>query len=82
MLFAGYFGSLSDKKGRRFVLMTSTFGNALGTLAYILTHQFSDFFGVTLLFIGSIIRGSLGGETVLIAAAQAYISDCTTPASR
>ncbi|KAI9471937.1 MAG: major facilitator superfamily domain-containing protein [Benjaminiella poitrasii] len=82
MLFASYYGTLSDRKGRRLVLMISSFGNIILMLSYIATIQFTDIFGISLLFIIPVIRGILAGDSVLIAAAQAYISDCTTPSER
>src|SRR5438046_2652500 len=71
--FAPVLGRLSDKYGRRPVLLASLLGTALGFL--ILG------FATTLwmLFLGRIIDGISGGN---ISTAQAYISDVTTPENR
>ncbi|CAO3624443.1 unnamed protein product [Mucor hiemalis] len=82
LLLAGYYGALSDRKGRRLVLNISCLGNILLILSYILTIKFPGIFGISLLFIVPVIRGLMAGDNVLIATAQAYISDCTTASGR
>src|SRR5438874_11189211 len=69
LVFAPVLGRLSDKYGRRPVLLTSLLGTALGFL--ILG------FATTLwmLFLGRIIDGISGGN---ISTAHAYIADVTT----
>src|SRR5436190_1143854 len=73
LVFAPVLGRLSDKYGRRPVLLTSLLGTALGFL--ILG------FATTLwmLFLGRIIDGISGGN---ISTAQAYIADVTTKEDR
>lgn len=82
LLLAGYYGALSDRKGRRLVLKISCFGNILLILSYIITIKFPGTFGISLLFITPVVRGLMAGDNVLIATAQAYISDCTTANTR
>ncbi|KAI8092338.1 major facilitator superfamily domain-containing protein [Gilbertella persicaria] len=82
LLSASYYGSLSDRKGRRIVLLISSLGSMMTMIAYIMTIQYTHIFGISLLFIAPIIRGLFGGDNILIVTAQAYISDCTTPKSR
>ncbi|KAI7907133.1 major facilitator superfamily domain-containing protein [Cokeromyces recurvatus] len=82
MLFADYYGTLSDRKGRRLVFIISGFGNAILILSYIVTIKYTNIFGVSLLFIAPVMRGILAGDAVLFATAHAYISDCTTPLER
>jgi len=69
LIFAPVLGRLSDKHGRRPVLLASLLGTALGF--FILG------FATTLwmLFLGRIIDGVSGGN---ISTAQAYIADVTT----
>src|SRR6266853_1417603 len=73
LIFAPVLGRLSDKHGRRPVLLASLLGTALGF--FILG------FATTLwmLFIGRIIDGISGGN---ISTAQAYIADVTTKEDR
>src|SRR5437868_11520704 len=73
LIFAPVLGRLSDKHGRRSVLLASLLGTALGF--FILG------FATTLwmLFLGRIIDGVSGGN---ISTAQAYIADVTTKENR
>jgi len=73
LLFAPILGRLSDKYGRRPILLISLLGTCLGFL--ILG------FATTLwmLFVGRIIDGISGGN---ISTAQAYIADVTTKENR
>ncbi|HMH45563.1 MAG TPA: MFS transporter, partial [Pyrinomonadaceae bacterium] len=73
LIFAPVLGRLSDKHGRRPVLLASLLGTALGF--FILG------FATTLwmLFLGRIIDGVSGGN---ISTAQAYIADVSTPENR
>ncbi|KAG2194642.1 hypothetical protein INT47_002326 [Mucor saturninus] len=50
--------------------------------AYIITMKYQHIFGVSLLFIAPVLRGILAGDTVVSAAVQSYISDCTTSTER
>jgi len=73
LIFSPVLGRLSDKHGRRPVLLFSLLGTSLGFLVMG--------FATTLwmLFIGRIIDGISGGN---ISTAQAYIADVTTPENR
>lgn len=82
LFLATYYGALSDRKGRRPVLLISGIGGLFTMTCYILTIKYYEFFGITLLFLAPVVKGILAGDTVLIAAANAYITDCTTPKER
>ncbi|OBZ88855.1 putative membrane protein C14C4.07 [Choanephora cucurbitarum] len=82
LLSAGFLGSLSDRKGRRFVILISGLGNIILMIAYLVTISYAHIFGISLLYIAPMIRGLVGGDNVLVVTAQAYISDCTSPTKR
>lgn len=72
-LFAPLIGSLSDKYGRRPVLLLSLFAFAIDYLVLALAPT------VVWLFVGRIIAGVTGAS---ISTAMAYISDVSTPENK
>ena len=66
-------GRLSDRVGRRPVLLISILGSAVGYFIMGYGHS------LALLFVGRIIDGASGGN---VSAAQAYIADITRPEER
>ena len=72
-IFAPFVGNLSDKFGRRPIILLSLFGF---TLDYILLALAPT---ITWLFIGRIIAGITGAS---ITTASAYIADISTPENR
>src|SRR5437870_7835132 len=70
LLFKPILGRLSDKYGRRPILLISLLGTAAGFLMLGLAQA------LWMLFMGRIIDGISGGN---ISTAQAYIADVTTP---
>ncbi len=73
IIFTPVLGKLSDRFGRRPVLMLSLAGTALGFVLMGLAHS------LLLLFVARIISGITGGN---ISIPQAYIADVTTPETR
>lgn len=73
LIFAPILGRLSDKYGRRPVLLASLLGTALGFLVLGFATT------LLMLFVGRIIDGISGGN---ISTAQAYIADVTTKEDR
>ena len=73
LIFAPVLGRLSDKYGRRPILLISLLGTSLGFL--ILGFATT----LLMLFVGRIIDGISGGN---ISTAQAYIADVTTKENR
>jgi MFS family permease len=71
--FAPVWGRLSDRIGRRPVLLISITTSCIGYLLFALSHS------LTLLFVSRIVAG-VGGAN--IGTAQAYIADTTTPENR
>ncbi len=72
-IFSPILGHLSDRVGRRPVLLLSIIGTSIGFLAMGLAHA------LWLLFVARIIDGISGGN---ISTAQAYIADITPPEER
>lgn len=73
IIFVPILGRLSDRFGRRPILIVSLIGTAVGFL--IMGWATS----LTLLFVARIVDGASGGN---IATAQAYIADVSTPENR
>ncbi len=68
-----FWGSLSDRIGRKPVMLVST----LGACAAYLLFAFSGSFAM--IFLSRLVAGTMGGN---ISTAQAYIADVTTPDRR
>ncbi|MEX2601827.1 MAG: MFS transporter [Balneolaceae bacterium] len=73
LIFSPIWGTLSDRIGRRPIMLMSTFG---AVIAYII-FGFAE--TLTVLFLSRIVAGVMGGN---ISTAQAYISDVTSTADR
>lgn len=72
-LFTPFWGRLSDRVGRRPVLLYSIFGTAIGYVFFAVAHT------LPLLFAARFVDGVTGGN---ISVAQAYLSDVTPPEER
>jgi DHA1 family tetracycline resistance protein-like MFS transporter len=75
-------GAISDRKGRRPVLIVSQIGSVIGfvLLGWVSLQSWRmTGFGLALIYVSRIIDGLSGGN---ISTAQAYISDVTTPENR
>src|SRR6187200_3245598 len=72
-LFAPVIGNLSDKYGRRPILLSSLLGFGIGYLFLALAPSYGW------LFIGRIIAGITGASFIT---ASAYIADVSTPETR
>ncbi|WP_338730031.1 MFS transporter [Haladaptatus sp. DJG-WS-42] len=72
-MFAPILGQLSDRRGRRPVILLSVLGSAIAWTLFGLAE------GLFLLFVSRMLAGAMGGN---IAAAQAYVADVTPPEER
>lgn len=75
-------GALSDRFGRRPVLILSQIGSAVGyvLLGWVSLQEWRvSTFGLVLIYLSRVIDGVSGGN---VSTAQAYISDVTTPQTR
>ncbi len=73
LIFTPILGRLSDKHGRRPVLLLSLLGTSAAFLILGLSTT------LLMLFVGRILDGITGGN---ISTAQAYVADVTTPENR
>jgi MFS transporter, DHA1 family, tetracycline resistance protein len=73
LIFSPIWGSLSDRIGRRPIMLLSTFG---AVIAYIIFGLAETLF---VLFFSRVVAGVMGGN---ISTAQAYIADVTSTADR
>ncbi|HEU0079852.1 MAG TPA: MFS transporter, partial [Longimicrobiaceae bacterium] len=73
LLFAPWWGSLSDRVGRRPVLLVGLFGSAASYLLFGLAGSLG------MLFVGRTLAGVMGAN---VGVAQAYIADVTAPEER
>lgn len=73
LFFSPLWGSLSDRIGRRPVMIISTFGASIAYLIFAFAPS------LTILFFSRILAGVMGGN---ISAAQAYITDITSNEDR
>ncbi|MDP9348309.1 MAG: MFS transporter, partial [Gemmatimonadota bacterium] len=72
-LFAPWWGALSDRVGRRPVLLVGLFGSAASYLLFGLAGS------LPVLFLGRALAGFMGAN---VGVAQAYIADVTPPEER
>ncbi len=79
-IFAPIWGRLSDRHGRRPILLISTAGAAASYLLFAYSTGLGNHTAAIWLMVGSrMLAGVCGGN---ITVAQAYIADITTPAER
>ena len=77
-VFAPFWGRLSDRIGRRPVLLYSVFGTAVGYVIFAFANSIPHL-ALAMLFLARIVDGITSGN---ISTAQAYISDITAPEER
>lgn len=73
MFASPFWGRLSDRVGRRPVMLISTLGASAAYVTFAFSHTYA------LLFLSRLVAGLMGGN---IAAAQAYVADVTKPEDR
>ncbi len=79
LFFAPWWGQLSDRIGRRPVLLISTFGAVIAYALWAVSASFDGAIGYWLLLLSRVFAGISGAN---ISVASAYIADITTPEKR
>jgi MFS family permease len=75
-------GALSDRYGRKNLLIACTSGALFGEILTILAAKYPETFDVNWILVGYAIDGLTGSFIVGMALAHAYASDCTPPQKR
>ncbi|CAG8649704.1 major facilitator superfamily domain-containing protein [Gigaspora rosea] len=75
-------GALSDRRGRRIILLMSCVGRILDVLCIILVGNYMESLGIGFLIIGTLLDGFTGSFPSVLAATHAYATDCTPPERR
>ncbi|KZP31830.1 MFS general substrate transporter [Athelia psychrophila] len=83
-LTTGWWGALSDRRGRKLVMGLSVVGLLYNDLNFLGVALFASKIpgGYWLLLVGPVVEGIMGGMTSGVAAMHAYVSDTTEPAAR
>ncbi|GJN94314.1 hypothetical protein Rhopal_007388-T1 [Rhodotorula paludigena] len=77
-----WWGSYSDRRGRKPVLLVSLAGAIMMDSVFLLTVHYHDVLSYNFLFLGPLLDGLVGGYTTAQAVVYAYLSDCTPAGSR
>ncbi|QIX00831.1 hypothetical protein AMS68_006348 [Peltaster fructicola] len=75
-------GALSDRYGRRPLLVISSIGTICNEIVFIFAAVYPETFNVNWFLVGAALDGVFGSLTVTVAIAHAYATDCTPPARR
>lgn len=81
-IVAPHFGALSDRIGRKPVIVCATFGSFIGELITIIVGNNPEKISVYWLLLGYMADGLCGSFTTSMALCFAYASDCTAPQRR
>ncbi|RMZ83700.1 hypothetical protein DV738_g1091, partial [Chaetothyriales sp. CBS 135597] len=79
---APHLGALSDRIGRKKVLVAASFGSVAMEVITILVGQFPESVSVWWILLGALLDGICGSFTASMALSFAYATDCTPPAQR
>ncbi|KAF9572295.1 hypothetical protein EC968_010086 [Mortierella alpina] len=81
-LSAGYYTSLSDKHGRRIIILIAFFNAFVVLCSLVAMSAYWDQIGLSLMVASGLINGLLGGNFLGLTMSLAYTADCTEPAKR
>ncbi|KAH0565531.1 hypothetical protein GP486_001064 [Trichoglossum hirsutum] len=75
-------GSLSDRYGRKRIIVVSMLGLTIAEVITIVTATWPDLFSINWLFLGFFFDGIFGSFTAVMAITHSYATDCTRPTNR
>ncbi|KAK4949342.1 hypothetical protein LTR10_011960 [Elasticomyces elasticus] len=75
-------GALSDRYGRKPILIFTSIGTILSEIITIFAAKYPETFPVDLLLVGFALDGLFGSFIVAMAIANSYATDCTAPQLR
>ncbi|KAG0199552.1 hypothetical protein BGX28_007229 [Mortierella sp. GBA30] len=78
----GYYASLSDKHGRRIIIITAFMGSLILHSSYVAMGIYWDHIGLPLMIISGLVYGIFGGAYLGMTMCFAYTADCTDPTKR
>ncbi|KAF9090344.1 hypothetical protein BGX29_011534 [Mortierella sp. GBA35] len=78
----GYYSSLSDKYGRKIIMILGFLNSLLVLGTFVLMSVYWDQIGLPLMIVSGLVNGLLGGTNLGTTMTLAYTADCTDPAQR
>ncbi|KAI0879433.1 MFS general substrate transporter [Hypoxylon argillaceum] len=75
-------GSLSDRYGRRRLLVVASCGGIMNEIITILAAKYPDVLDYRILILGSFFDGITGSFTAVSVLGNSYVSDCSPPSKR
>ncbi|KAI1734256.1 MFS general substrate transporter [Xylaria scruposa] len=75
-------GSLSDRYGRRRLLVVASCGGIVNEIITIITAKYPDVVDYRFLILGNFFDGISGSFTAVSVLGNSYVSDCTPPSKR
>ncbi|KAI1190669.1 MFS general substrate transporter [Nemania serpens] len=75
-------GSLSDRYGRRRLLVVASCGGIINEIITIIAAKYPDIVDYRILILGSFFDGIAGSFTAVSVLGNSYVSDCTPPSQR
>jgi len=81
-IIAPKLGAMSDRYGRRKIMMITNAGALSGEIITIFAAKFPETFPVYIIFIGNFLDGLAGSFIAAMAISHSYSTDCTPPNRR